>query len=260
MIELHEIKKFYPRELHIHERFLLKEYLQHKILELIFESDYAERLVFIGGSCLRLFHNHQRFSEDLDFDNFKLSVGEFDQLAEFVKQNLEILGYQVEIKQVIKGAYHCHIKFPKLLLKTGLSGYAEEKILIQLDTEDQDFDFTPEMRFLTKFNVFSSVFIAPDSLLLAQKFYAVLNRKRTSGRDFYDIVQLLSREVKPDYNFLDQKICVNNGSDLKEVLNIHCKQLEMTKLARELEPFLINRNDTKQLLHFEQFINQVKLD
>ena len=260
MIELHEIKKFYSKELHKHERFLLKEYLQHKILEIIFDSEFAEQLILIGGSSLRIFHNHQRFSEDLDFDNFDLSASDFDRLAQHVKQNLELLGYLVEMKQVIKGAYHCHIKFPKLLLKTGLSGYEEEKILIQLDTEAHGFLFEPEMRFLSKFDVFASVYVAPESLLLAQKFFAVLNRKRTSGRDFYDIVQLLSREIKPDYAYLQQKLSMDSAKALKHRMLVHCKQLDLDQLAKEIAPFLINPNDAKQVRYFEQFINPISLE
>ncbi|MEN9303775.1 MAG: hypothetical protein RL264_2204 [Bacteroidota bacterium] len=70
MLELKEIKRFYEASLHPHERFLLKEYLQYKILEIVFSSKYASKMLFIGGSCLRIVHQNQRFSEDLDFDNF----------------------------------------------------------------------------------------------------------------------------------------------------------------------------------------------
>jgi predicted nucleotidyltransferase component of viral defense system len=195
MIDLNEIKKFYANELWTFNRFLVKEYLQHKILEIVFSSEYATKLVFIGGTCLRIVHQNRRFSEDLDFDNFGLTADEFSDLALLIKAQLELQGYEVEIKNVLKGAFHCNIRFPKLLMQTGLSGYAEEKILIQLDTEAQGYNFQPESYFLNKFDVFSTINIAPLSLLLAQKFYAVLNRKRNKGRDFYDIVCLHSRII-----------------------------------------------------------------
>jgi hypothetical protein len=157
MIDLNEIKKFYPNELWTFNRFLVKEYLQHKILEIVFSSEYATKLVFIGGTCLRIVHQNRRFSEDLDFDNFGLTADEFSDLALLIKAQLELQGYEVEIKNVLKGTFHCNIRFPKLLMQTGLSGYAEEKILIQLDTEAQGYNFQPESYFLNKFDVFSTI-------------------------------------------------------------------------------------------------------
>ena len=76
----------------------------------------------------------------------------------------------------MKGAYHCHIKFPALLFQQGLSGYQQEKILIQLDTEPQHFNFVPESYLLNRFDVFTQLQTTPLDLLLAQKFYAILNR------------------------------------------------------------------------------------
>ena len=37
MIDLKEIKRFYPNELHQYERFILKEYLQYKIWKSFFQ-------------------------------------------------------------------------------------------------------------------------------------------------------------------------------------------------------------------------------
>ena len=67
MLELNEIKRFYPESLHSFDSFLLKEYLQYKILEIIFSGQFANKLCFIGGTNLRIIHENQRFSEDLDF-------------------------------------------------------------------------------------------------------------------------------------------------------------------------------------------------
>jgi predicted nucleotidyltransferase component of viral defense system len=254
MIDLKEIKRFYPDSIHPFERFLLKEYLQYKILDIVFSSKYASKLVFIGGTCLRIVHQNQRFSEDLDFDNFNLTADEFNDLGLLIKNQLGLQGYEVEIKNVIKGAFHCHVRFPGLLLQSGLSGYQEEKILIQLDTEAQGYNFQSETYFLNKFDVFTSIKIAPLSLLLAQKFYAVLNRKRNKGRDFFDIVYLLSLKVKPDFGFLEQKQGIHNTEQLKEVILTHCQKINMTEMANDVAPFLFNANDVKKIKHFEAFL------
>ena len=120
MLNLSEILKAYPEPLQIHKPFILREYLQYKILEILFEGSYATKFCFLGGTCLRLVHNNLRFSEDLEFDNFQISEKDFSEVSESIKTGLERQGYQVEMKQVIRGAYHCHIRFPGLLFEQGL--------------------------------------------------------------------------------------------------------------------------------------------
>lgn len=73
MLNLTEILSAYPEGLQIHRAFVLREYLQYKILEILFDGPYASKFCFLGGTCLRLVHNNNRFSEDLDFDNFQLN-------------------------------------------------------------------------------------------------------------------------------------------------------------------------------------------
>ena len=115
MLNLSQIQQFYPSQLHPFSSFLLREYLQYKILALMFSSDYAQKFVFLGGTCLRIVHQNTRFSEDLDFDNFNLSPQDFEQVAVIIKQGLENEGFSTEMEQVYRGAYHCYIKFPNLL-------------------------------------------------------------------------------------------------------------------------------------------------
>ena len=139
MLSLEELKPYYPESLHDYERFIIREYLQYKILEIVFESPYENKLAFLGGTCLRIVHNNNRFSEDLDFDNFGLTINDFNGITNTVKRELEGLGYEIEMRNVNKGAYHCYIRFPKILFNEGLTQHKEEKILIRLDTAAHDF-------------------------------------------------------------------------------------------------------------------------
>lgn len=223
MLSITEIENHYPNELKPFKRFLLREYLQYKILEILFNSPFADKLCFLGGTCLRIVHNQQRFSEDLDFDNFNLSDDEFTAISVFIASELRKEGYEIEFKNVFKGAFHCYIKFPKLLFNEGLSGYENEKILIQLDTESQQFDFTPEKHILNKFDVFTAINTTPKEILLAQKFYTVINRKRNKGRDFFDIVFLLGKGILPNYDYLNFKLNILNGKQLKERILATCE-------------------------------------
>ncbi len=105
MISLDQILNQYPESLQIYRLSILREYLQYKILRSIFENRFSDKLVFLGGTALRIVHNNTRFSEDLDFDNFDLSEEEFYKLGELVKQDLELEGLQVEISIVTRNAY-----------------------------------------------------------------------------------------------------------------------------------------------------------
>lgn len=259
MLSLLEIEKQYPENLRPFKRFILREYLQYKLLEIIFESPFSDKLCFLGGTCLRLVHGQQRFSEDLDFDNFNLSDHEFSEISILLKKELNKQGYEIEFKNVFKGAFHCYIRFPKLLFNEGLSGHQEEKILIQLDTEPQHFNFTPEKFILNKFDVFTSINVTPLDVLLAQKFYAVINRKRNKGRDFFDIVFLLGMNVVPNYDYLTMKLNISNGEQLKDAILNVCNQINMKEMADDVAPFIFHPKEVKQILYFEDYMRQVKL-
>ncbi|GGF49579.1 nucleotidyl transferase AbiEii/AbiGii toxin family protein [Echinicola rosea] len=259
MLSLEEIRPYYPVSLQGYERFMIREYLQYKILEIIFDSSFENKLAFLGGTCLRIVHGNNRFSEDLDFDNFNLSMEDFNAITEIVKNELERLGYEVEMRNVQKGAYHCYIRFPELLYKEGLSNHKEEKILIQLDTEPHDFDYQPEQPLLNKFDVFTQINATPKDLLLAQKFYAVINRKRNKGRDFFDIVFLLGQGETPNYQYLYTKIGVQTPDELRKRILEKCTQLDMKKMAADVSPFLFDQKDEKKVVLFSKYMEQVKL-
>src|SRR4030042_1593132 len=197
MLKMSEIKSFFPEALHGYPRVMLREYLQYKILEACYESEHSNSLCFMGGTCLRIVHGNRRFSEDLDFDNIGLERQAFKKITGEIQKRLEREGYRVEMKPVMRGAWHCYIRFPGLLFEEGLSGYREEKIMIQLDTEPQDFIYQPERIILNRFEVFTAILTTPLPLLLSQKLFAILNRSRRMGRDFFDVIFLMGKGVSP---------------------------------------------------------------
>ena len=259
MLDLNQIETYYPPALRPFRRFILREYLQHKILQLIYDSHYADRFTFLGGTCLRIVYGNQRFSEDLDFDNTGISEVDFESLSQLIEAGLEREGYQVEMRLVMKGAYHCQIKFPALLYQQGLSGFEQEKILIQLDTEPQRFAFTPEPYLLNRFDVFTQLQTTPQDLLLAQKCYAILNRVRNKGRDFYDVVFLLGRGVLPNYAYLSLKVGIEDAAGLRPRLLAHCAGLDMAAMAADVQPFLFQPGDARRVLLFADYLRQAPL-
>ncbi len=258
MLNLSQILPYYPEHLHTFKEFILREYLQYKILDIIYASKWAQQLVFLGGTCLRIVHDNRRFSEDIDFDNLGLTDREFKQVGDHICKQLSKEGYNVEVTTIIAGAFHCHIKFPALQFEEGLSGHKEQKIQIRLDTEPQNFAYEANIHVLNKFDVFATVKSTPLNLLLSQKLYAILNRERNKGRDFFDVVFLLGLNAKVNYAYLKKNKAIANAKELKKSLLDHCATLDMNRMAFDVEPFLFAPKDMVGVLEFTKLIEQTE--
>jgi len=134
MLDFQQIKDQYPENMRRFERAILREYLQYKILQAVFDSNHASKLAFLGGTALRIIYGNNRFSEEIDLDNFGLSWTEFEEVIQKVKRFMELEGFEVEIRNVAKDVYRCYLKIPVLLYEQGLSPLQGEKMLIQVDT------------------------------------------------------------------------------------------------------------------------------
>lgn len=253
MLSLSTIEKYYPTNERSFKKNILREYLQYKILEIIFNSNFSGQLAFLGGTNLRIVHQNSRFSEDLDFDNFGLTQEQFITLSDEIKKGLELQGYEVEIKNVFKTAYRSYIRMPKVLFDNDMSNLQNEKILIQIDTVPHAFDYVKDVEILSKFDVFTEIYATPLDILLSQKIYAAVNRPRAKGRDFFDIVFLLP-QTKPNYEYLDRKIQVHNSKELKDWLLTQVKDFDFDALAKDVEPFLIDPKQANRVTHFLSFI------
>lgn len=256
MLDLAQIESFYPESLRPFKRNLLREYLQYKILETIYDSEFGAKLVFMGGTAIRIVHANNRFSEDLDFDNTGLSPDEFGRLTRLIQRMLELEGYEVETGNVFRKTFTCEIKIPGALFAYGLSGHRQEKLLIKLNAKAQEFSYLLDKVILNKFDVFLRANVVPVDILLAQKIYAAFNRRRPVGRDFYDIVYLLGK-ARPNIEYLRSRLRIGDGADLKRRLLERCGELDFEVLAREVEPFLFVPTDAKKVLGFCQYVEGI---
>jgi len=255
MFDLKHIQEYYPENLRAFKKNILREYLQYKILEIIFNSKFANQLSFIGGTALCIVYGNSRFSEDLDFDNFGLNKNDFLLLTRNIERNLRKQGYEAEIRNVFKGAYRCYIKLPKILFDNDLSGLEEEKITIQVDTAPHKIKYQIDKKILNKFDVFTQINITPLDILLSQKIYAIFNRKRLKGRDFFDTIFLLQK-TKPNYEYLKVKLGIQNNVELKNRLIKYISDIDFDKLAKDVEPFLFVPSDSKKIKMFGDYIRQ----
>ncbi|HFC76668.1 MAG TPA: nucleotidyl transferase AbiEii/AbiGii toxin family protein [Candidatus Moranbacteria bacterium] len=255
MLSLNEIKKYYPN-LQGFERGILREYLQYKILEIIFKSKFGKKLSFLGGTAIRICYSGGRFSEDLDFDNFGLSQEEFGDMSKLIQKELQAEGYNVEYRNTYKMAYHSYFKFKDILFEEGLSPMENEKIMIQIDTVSEDVKYSPEIFMLSKFDVTKNIKLTSADIILSKKIGAVFGRKNVKGRDFYDIVFLRSF-TDFNYEYLKEKFGIKNQQDLKKKLLEKIADLDLKKLARDIEPFLVKPDEKARVVDFREYVEQV---
>ncbi|MBU0978375.1 MAG: nucleotidyl transferase AbiEii/AbiGii toxin family protein [Patescibacteria group bacterium] len=255
MLDIQTIKNQYPKNLQKFDRGLLREYLQYQILAIIFEHPVSRKLSFLGGTCLRIAHQLPRFSEDIDFDNKKLSEMEFEELASFLAKELEKRGYLVEIKLIKKNAFHCCIKFPDLLYQQGLTPQKYEKILIQVDTFDQGEAYESKLFILDKFEFFKQIKVTPKPVILSQKLWTITQRPRFKGRDFFDIMFLL-QSTQPDETFLKTKFNQKEITNIVNEILSHLKSVNWKNIVEDIKPFLHNPDDADKIHLFPDFLKQ----
>ncbi len=257
MFTFEEIKKEYKEDVwRKNPKAVLVEYLQYEILDSIFKQKNSEKLSFMGGTAIRIVHNGTRFSEDLDFDNFGLSFSEFGSILEKSVLDMESKGFEIEFRLIEKGAYHAYVKFPKLLFDNNLSPHISEKILVKIDTVQKEKKFESLVFVLDKFNVYKKILVNSVDIVLSQKIIAAFERKKTKGRDFFDISFLLNR-VSPNYEYLNENVNIKNQKELKKRLLKRANDLDFKKLARDIEPFLINHAEKDRVIEFKNFVKEV---
>lgn len=128
MLTLVQIREYFSEQVvKRNPRGIMVEYLQHELLDSLFKLKEAVLLSFIGGTAIRMLQQSPRFSEDLDFDNFGLTFVQFEKALQKTCRDMEIKGFLIEYRTVERGAYHCYIRFPKILYESGISADLREK-------------------------------------------------------------------------------------------------------------------------------------
>lgn len=258
MLELKQIQLYYPDNLKPFKKNILREYIQYKILEIIYSSEYADKMFFMGGTALRIIYSNSRFSEDLDFDNKGLAEKDFESLLEIITKGFELEGYRLSFKNKYNKTFRSYIKIHDITYDFLLSPHKAENIDIRIDAEPQNFNYAPDKPFLNKFDIFTQIFVAPPDILLAQKIFALFNRQRIMGRDFFDIVYLLGK-TSPNYDYLGNKLYINNGNGLRSRLLELCEKVDLEKLSGDVKPFLFRPSDSIKVSSFQKYIKNLEL-
>lgn len=236
------------------KRAVLREYLQVKILDFIYQRKLSPKLFFVGGTCLRLLYGLDRFSEDLDFDMAKNSRFQIKDLMQdiyqrLLKENIEVDFY----KNITSKCGYYELRFKNLLYDLKLSTGQEEKLTIKFDFESFWQRQKREVVLLNRYGFLVNIVTIPRDQMLVQKIFAYTKRKQTLPRDIYDIVWLAAQGVKIDKNFVGKN---DLSSDLISRAREKFEQdkLRLRNLKLKLKPFLLNENYVEKLDLFLQIL------
>lgn len=260
MIQIEQIRNFFPKQISeysIFDKYMLKEYLQLMILDYLSSTQYIKKIVFIGGTNLRLVWGIDRFSEDLDFDCKELSKDEFIEMTNGIIQFLDHAGFKVEARDKENPklkAFRRNIYFPELLFDLELSGYKEERFLIKIESQDQGIYYPTEIVNIKGCGFFFPFPVPSKNVLCSMKIAAMLNRAK--GRDFYDLIFLLS-QTKPDYDFLAKCCEIHNLQEFKQATEERLKTVDLNVKQRDFDHLLFNKGKSENLFLFGDFINSL---
>ena len=183
---------------------------------------FFSKAAFYGGTCLRLFHNLRRYSEDMDFTL----------LQEDPKFHLENYFQPIIDEFKLTGRDVTITKKDKLTLGKVESAFLKDETDVYnltFQTEKSlkvkiEIDIKPPLEFQTEYkrmNHPGTFMVRCMTLpcLYAGKMHALAFRTwktRVKGRDWYDFEWYVNNETPLDYNHLRTRIKEFNGLDLSQ--------------------------------------------
>jgi predicted nucleotidyltransferase component of viral defense system len=260
MINLELMRNYFPanvRENASFQKYMLKEYLQLAMLDFLSTTLYTSKITFIGGTNLRLVKGIDRFSENLDFDCKNYTKEEFLEMTDSVLKYLHRSGLKVESRDRENkklAGFRRSFHFPELLFNLGFSCHREERFLIKIECEDQQFQYGPDIKNIKGCGFYFPFPVPSDEVICSMKLSAMLSRQK--GRDFYDAMFLLS-QTKPDYEFLADKHGIFNLEDLKNATGKILESVDLGAKKKDFDHLLFNNKNSERILHVNEFINNL---
>ena len=209
----------------------IKEIIQEIALAGLSRGGFFKKAAFYGGTCLRIFHGLNRFSEDLDFalvekdPNFKLDVFFPSLEKEFQSYGIEMIierkkkedGEEVQ-SAFLKGNTLTLMMsfFPKSDDAKKVVSNQKIKIKFEIDTDNPEGGIT-EYRYKMLPAPYE-IQIFDEATLFAGKIHAILCRNyknHVKGRDYYDYLFYIGKGSKFNLKYLENKL-KNTGSKIDE--------------------------------------------
>ena len=260
----------------------IKEIIQEIALAGLSRGGFFEKAAFYGGTCLRIFHGLNRFSEDLDFalvnrnDSFNLN-DYFPALdREFQSYGIEM---SVESKKKDKDSeiQSAFLKGNTLTLMMSFFPKSEDakkvvsnqkiKIKFEIDTDSPSGGVT-EYRYKMLPSPYE-VRIFDEATLFAGKIHAILCRnykQHVKGRDYYDYLFYIGKESKFNLKYLENKLKNTGGviddnetltlERVKEMLTAKFESVDYESAKEDVSNF-IDDKDSLKLWKKELFISTI---
>ena len=255
------------------QRNAIFEVNQQIILSGLYHGGFFDVAAFYGGTCLRIFHGLQRFSEDMDFSLLSADKDfDFSKYFQPIIDTFSLVGREVEIKKKDKMNFG---KVESAFLKDNTNVYdisfqTEKSIRIKIEVDTAPpMKFSTEQKLLLLPNSFMTrCFTLPD--LFAGKMHALVFRSwknRVKGRDWYDFEFYVRHGVSLNFTHLQERICQFNGEEMnfnefKNRLKERLATTDINQVKADVLPFV---RDPKELDiwsndYFSQLAEMMKVE
>ena len=189
----------------------LREVMQEIALASLVRAGFFDKAAFYGGTCLRIFYDLPRFSEDLDFSLLQSQADfSFEPYFAALVAEFNALGFEVEIsareKSMETAVVSAFLKKNTSIYDVSVRGQKVLKIKFEVDTEPPLGFRTEEKLLLNPYSVYVKCFSLPD--LYAGKMHALLFRKwknRVKGRDWFDFEWYVRRGAELNLTHLEMR-------------------------------------------------------
>ena len=239
----------YPTGSQQERRNATYEVMQQVVLAGLYRGGFFKEAALYGGTCLRIFHRLNRFSEDMDFSLLHKNPDfNFETYFPAVIEECRLLGREVVITKKDKRNFG---KVESAFLKDNTDVYnlsfqteSSLKIKIEVDTLPP-IDFQTEQRVLMQpFSFMTRCIALPD--LYAGKMHALVFRKwktRIKGRDWYDFEWYVRHRVPLNFCHLQTRVSEFNGIGLSrdsfmEMLRERIASADIEQVKADVRPYL----------------------
>ncbi|MEI6646761.1 MAG: nucleotidyl transferase AbiEii/AbiGii toxin family protein [bacterium] len=235
----------------------LHEVMQKIALAGLHRGNFFKHAAFYGGTCLHLFHQLPRFSEDMDFSLIKEDTTfTLNDYSDAIMAEFKALGRDVTFTpkakskdSAIKSAF---LKDNTAIYNLSFKTERTVKIKIEVDTSPPLGFKTMNHTMLLPFSFVVRCFDLP--CLYAGKMHALLFRNwksRVKGRDWYDFEWYVRHRIKVDIPHFCQRMQQSHPSqplpqtvtDLKTLLVKRISTLNIEQAREDVMPFIANRSE-----------------
>jgi len=236
-----------------------REVMQQIVLAGLSRSNFFEHAAFYGGTCLRLFYDMPRFSEDMDFSLLQADKNfDLKNYFPFIREEFLSVGKNIEIAKKEKlrntNIESAFLKDTSLFYDVKFQTERHVRIKIEVDTLPP-LDFETENKLLLQpFSFNTRCFTLP--CLFAGKVHAFLFRnwkKRVKGRDWFDFEWYVQNKIPMDLKhflarakqFGDPDGIIKDEKSLKQALERRIKSVDISSVKSDVMPFLKNPQGTE---------------